>query len=232
MKTLVIVSHPEMANSLVQNFLKASATPFQDEVTWHDLATIQQLDIAAEQALLRNHERIIFQFPLYWYAAPASLKTWLDTVLTGEFAFSGRMPLQGKSLGVVVSTGIAGKHFQAGGSEQATLSEILRPYELVARKLGMTYLPPLAIHQFSYLTETARQLLLVDYQRYLTQTTFNFEQKVAWFEQQLRHRQSAATDSEQQQQLALLADQLTEQGELLTDLGWQVQLIRQEEGEG
>ena len=55
---------------------------------------------------------------------------------------------------------------------------------------------------------------------------------MAWFEQQLRQRQSAATDSEQQQQLALLADQLTEQGELLTDLGWQVQLIRQEEGEG
>ncbi|MEJ1294960.1 NAD(P)H-dependent oxidoreductase [Latilactobacillus sakei] len=107
MKTLVIVSHPEMANSLVQNFLKASAMPFQDEVTWHDLATIQQLDVAAEQALLRDHERIIFQFPLYWYVAPASLKTWLDTVLTGEFAFSGRMPLQGKSLGVVVSTGIA-----------------------------------------------------------------------------------------------------------------------------
>lgn len=232
MKTLVIVSHPEMANSLVQNFLKASAQPFQDEVTWHDLATIQQLDVAAEQALLRNHERIIFQFPLYWYAAPASLKTWLDTVLTGEFAFSGRMPLQGKSLGVVVSTGIAGKHFQAGGSEQATLSEILRPYELVARKLGMTYLPPFAIHQFSYLTEAARQVLLVDYQRYLTQPIFNFEQKVAWFEQQLRQRQSAATDSDQQQQLALLADQLTEQGELLTDLGWQVQLIRQEEGEG
>ncbi|MEJ1312997.1 NAD(P)H-dependent oxidoreductase [Latilactobacillus sakei] len=68
MKTLVIVSHPEMANSLVQNFLKASAMPFQDEVTWHDLATIQQLDVAAEQALLRDHERIIFQFPLYWYA--------------------------------------------------------------------------------------------------------------------------------------------------------------------
>lgn len=232
MKTLVIVSHPEMANSLVQNFLKASAQPFQDEVTWHDLATIQQLDVAAEQALLRNHERIIFQFPLYWYAAPASLKTWLDTVLTGEFAFSGRMPLQGKSLGIVVSTGIAGKHFQAGGSEQATLSEILRPYELVARKLGMTYLPPFAIHQFSYLTEAARQVLLVDYQRYLTQPIFNFEQKVAWFEQQLRQRQTVATDSNQQQQLALLADQLAEQGELLTDLGWQVQLIRQEEGEG
>ena len=232
MKTLVIVSHPEMANSLVQNFLKASAQPFQDEVTWHDLATIQQLDVAAEQTLLRNHERIIFQFPLYWYAAPASLKTWLDTVLTGEFAFSGRMPLQGKSLGVVVSTGIAGKHFQAGGSEQATLSEILRPYELVARKLGMTYLPPFAIHQFSYLTEAARQVLLVDYQRYLTQPIFNFEQKVAWFEQQLRQRQTVATDSNQQQQLALLADQLAEQGELLTDLGWQVQLIRQEEGEG
>lgn len=232
MKTLVIVSHPEMANSLVQNFLKASAQPFQDEVTWHDLATIQQLDVAAEQALLRNHERIIFQFPLYWYAAPASLKTWLDTVLTGEFAFSGRKPLQGKSLGIVVSTGIAGKHFQAGGSEQATLSEILRPYELVARKLGMTYLPPFAIHQFSYLTEAARQLLLVDYQRYLTQPIFNFEQKVAWFEQQLRQRQTVATDSNQQQQLALLVDQLAEQGELLTDLGWQVQLIRQEEGEG
>lgn len=229
MKTLVIVSHPEIENSMVQNFLKASCTGLE-EVTWHVLPAT--LDVAFEQAQLKAHDRIILQFPLYWYAAPASLKNWLDTVLTGDFAFNGIQPLAGKEFGLVVSTGIAAKHFQAGGSEQATMSEILRPYELVARKLGMTYLTPFVIHQLGYWSETAKQLLVVDYQRYLSQHNFTLTDKVAWFQAQLAQRQAATEDEAQQQQLALIEEQLAEQSELLTDLNWQVQMIRQEEGEG
>lgn len=230
MKTLVIVSHPELDNSLVQNFLKASCAE-QSDVTWHPISSAA-LDVSAEQALLKAHQRIIFQFPLYWYAAPASLKAWLDTVLTGEFAFSGQQPLADKSLGIVVSTGITAKHFQAGGSEQVTMSEILRPYELVARKLGMHYLTPLVIHQLGYWSETAKQLLVVDYQRYLSQSTFNLTAKLDWFQKQLIQRQNAETDPTKAQKLALIQAQLSEQAEQLTDLNWQVQLIRQEEGEG
>ena len=231
MKTLVIISHPEIETSMVQNFLKASAAPLE-AITWHHLDALETLDVAAEQALLRNHERFIFQFPLYWYAAPASLKMWLDTVLTGQFAFNGRQPLAGKTLGVVVSTGTAAKHFQAGGSEQATLSEILRPYELVARKLGMTYLPPLAIHQLGYWQETDKQCLVIDYQRYLTQSEFNFDQQLAWFEAMLTKKAAEATSPEAQQRLMLLSEQFADKRSELTDLNWQVQLIREEEGEG
>jgi len=156
----------------------------------------------------------------------------LDTVLTGQFAFNGRQPLAGKTLGVVVSTGTAAKHFQAGGSEQATLSEILRPYELVARKLGMTYLPPLAIHQLGYWQETDKQCLVIDYQRYLTQSEFNFDQQLAWFEAMLTKKAAEATSPEAQQRLILLSEQFADKRSELTDLNWQVQLIREEEGEG
>ncbi|WP_208421908.1 NAD(P)H-dependent oxidoreductase [Latilactobacillus fragifolii] len=231
MKTLVIISHPEIETSMVQNFLKASAAPLED-ITWHHLDAIDTFDVVAEQTLLRHHERIIFQFPLYWYAAPASLKAWLDTVLTGQFAFNGRQPLAGKTLGIVVSTGTAAKHFQAGGSEQVTLSEILRPYELVARKLGMVYLPPLTIHQLGYWQETDKQRLVIDYQRYLTQAQFNFDQKLAWFETMLIKKAAEVTSPEAQQRITLLREQLANKHAALTDLNWQVQLIREEEGEG
>jgi len=96
----------------------------------------------------------------------------------------------------------------------------------------MTYLTPFVIHQLGYWSETAKQLLVVDYQRYLSQQNFTLTDKVAWFQAQLAQRQAATEDEAQQQQLVLIGEQLAEQSELLTDLNWQVQMIRQEEGEG
>jgi Putative NADPH-quinone reductase (modulator of drug activity B) len=73
LKTLVIVSHPEINNSQTQQFLLQGAK-LQD-VTWHHVEEISDLDVAQEQALLRENDRIIFQFPLYWYAAPEGFET-------------------------------------------------------------------------------------------------------------------------------------------------------------
>ena len=96
MKTLVIVSHPELSNSPTQQFLKASATPLAD-VTWHHLDAAQPFAVAEEQAQLLKADRIVLEFPLYWYAAPASLHQWLADVWTDEFAVRPQQPT-GKSL--------------------------------------------------------------------------------------------------------------------------------------
>ncbi|WP_369404146.1 NAD(P)H-dependent oxidoreductase [Secundilactobacillus oryzae] len=39
------------------------------------MAVNQPIDVEIEQRLLAENDRIIFQFPLYWYSSPASLKT-------------------------------------------------------------------------------------------------------------------------------------------------------------
>ncbi len=43
--------------------------------------------------------------------------------------------LRGKELGIVLTTGVAEKEYQAGGKEEYTISEFLRPYQRIANKL-------------------------------------------------------------------------------------------------
>ena len=76
-KTLIIVAHPNIAESKVNKALLDSIKN-EPNITVHDLyatyKTVEAIDVAKEQALLVEHERIIFQFPLYWYSSPAILK--------------------------------------------------------------------------------------------------------------------------------------------------------------
>ena len=68
MQTLVIVSHPEIEASNSQQFLK-EAVANQEGVSYHHLESVYpdgQIDIKAEQNLLKDFDRIIFQFPFYW----------------------------------------------------------------------------------------------------------------------------------------------------------------------
>ncbi|GKQ42776.1 NAD(P)H dehydrogenase [Companilactobacillus sp. RD055328] len=218
MKTLVIVSHPDINESATQNFLKASF-PLDEEVTWHEV--VDDIDIEHERQLLIENERIILQFPLYWYTAPAALKKWMDEVLDGDFIFAGQKPLANKEFGIVVSTGISDKQFQAGGNEKFTISEMLKPFEMTANKLQMSYLRPLVINQFEYFTNEQKQALVVDYQCYLQQIDDNFDGRLNWFIKRLK-------DDGQD----LLADTLLAKKNELNDLSWQVKTMREDDGEG
>lgn len=186
MRTLVLVSHPQLADSTSQQFLKASL-PTDETVTWEHIEGQTELDIAREQAQLQQADRIIFQFPLYWYAAPAGLKQWEDTVLTRTFVYGDhRYPLAGKEVGVVVTTGMPAKAFQRGGAEEITLDAALAPLAAVAQRAKMTWLPTFPIYQFAYLTEAEKLQLVVDYQRYLTQTQpDSLQEQQDWFSHKL-----------------------------------------------
>lgn len=188
MKTLVIVSHPNVQGSNSQQFLKESL-PVSEDITYHHLETTypdENINRQAEQALLVAHDRIIFQFPLYWYSSPPLLKKWQDEVLTEGFAYGvGGQALVGKELGLVLTVGIAEQAYQAGGTEQFALSQLLIPYQAVVNKVGMRFLAPFAIHQFQYMTEREQQALLIRYQQYMTLPDLSLSARVNWFIEQL-----------------------------------------------
>lgn len=102
-----------------------------------------RIDVAREQALLLEHQRVVFMFPLYWYSVPPLMKAWMDEVLQLGWAYGpGATALRGKSWLSVISTGGASEGYQAGGFNEYSLSELLRPLQRTAGMLGMDYEAP------------------------------------------------------------------------------------------
>ena len=123
MKTLVVIGHPDVATSSTQGFFKYAAKQ-EAGVTWYPL--VAPFDRGAERALLWAADRIIFEFPLYWYSVPAVMKAWLDEVFDDDLLGTAGDRLAGKELGLVVNTGRALKDFAPGQGQSFTLAELLR----------------------------------------------------------------------------------------------------------
>ena len=171
MRTLIIVAHPDVKGSMSQQFF-LSGLEQEQTVTLHQLYDSypdSKVDKVKEVDLLLSHDRIIFQFPLYWYSAPSLLKEWQDVVLS-EIASNDSYMTQiaGKEFGIVVSIGAKETSYQAGGSIGLSLSELMKPYQAMATYFGLHFMPIFSNYQFMYQTEEAKKQLLVDYQYYVT----------------------------------------------------------------
>ena len=98
-KVLLLYAHPESQDSVANRVLLKPATQLSN-VTVHDLYAHYPdffIDIPREQALLREHEVIVFQHPLYTYSCPALLKEWLG-IKSWFCQRAGRKPTGGKVL--------------------------------------------------------------------------------------------------------------------------------------
>ncbi|MEE6451622.1 NAD(P)H-dependent oxidoreductase [Gottfriedia acidiceleris] len=143
MKTLVILAHPNLEQSKVN---KAWMNRLQqEEITIHNLYANYpnfEIDVEKEQKLLLEHDRIVLQFPFYWYSTPALLKQWQDTVLSYGFAYGSEgTKLKGKEFMLVISTGGPSQAYQAGGHNHYSMSELTRPLQATANLCGMHFLP-------------------------------------------------------------------------------------------
>jgi len=228
MQTLILVAHPQLADSTSQQFFAASQ-PTSGVIREH-LDAQDTFDVSQEQAQLRQADRIILQFPLYWYAAPASLKQWEDTVLTRTFVYGDhRYPLAGKELGIVVTTGMPVKAFQRGGEEGMTLAAILAPLAALAQRAHMRWLPTFAVHQFNYLSEAEKLRLVVAYQRYLTQAQpDSLANRQRWFAEHLP-AMVARLAPEHQATGQLVADTFAQQQTTLEELADTLAMIKETE---
>ncbi len=95
--------------------------------------------------LLEAADRVILQFPFYWYSSPALLKEWEDEVITAGWAYGGGHALKGKELKLVVTTGSDAAKYRKDGEYSHTMEELLSPFEVVAYKIGMNYAEPFLV---------------------------------------------------------------------------------------
>jgi len=147
MQVLVNVFHPRLAQSTVNRAWVARLATAG--VTLRDIYALYpdgKIDIAAEQAALLAHERIVFQHPFYWYSTPPLMKQWLDDVLVYGWAYGGGQALAGKEWLSVISTGGPADSYQAGGYNRFAMSEFLKPLVQTASLLQTVFLPPFIFH--------------------------------------------------------------------------------------
>lgn len=230
MKTLIIISHPTIEESNTQQFMRESLP--ESGVTWHHLEKNYpdgKFDVQEEQKLLREHDRILFQFPLYWYSSPPLLKQWQDEILAEGFTYGKNgSRLAGKEFGLVISTGVREEEYQPGASEHFTIAELTRPFQAMAYKCQLDFLPVFLISRFEYMTAFEQRKLLVDYRQYLSKKNdSSLAEKERWFKEELLTLGKKDISVENQQLVDLLIDMMEENRDQLDDLVWTLQEMKE-----
>lgn len=168
-RILILFAHPALQRSSVNARLVRAVRDLPG-VTVNDLYERYpdfMIDVPAEQALLEEHDIIVFQHPFYWYSSPAMLKEWQDLVLEYGFAYGeGGTALRGKLGFSAISAGGSRNAYRRGGHNHFEIAELLTPFEQTFRLCHMEYLPPFVIHGTHGLKSEANVLPLAqDYVR-------------------------------------------------------------------
>lgn len=147
-KTLVLVAHPQLAQSRITRALIHTSTNAACEV--RDLYALYPdylIDVAAERETLAEADLVVWLHPTHWYGMPPLMKLWLDEVLGFAWAYGpGGNRLQGKHLWLVTSTGGPEDSYSSNGYNRYYFDAFLPPYEQTAALCGMRFLPPLVLH--------------------------------------------------------------------------------------
>lgn len=167
MKTTVLVFHPNLSSSNV-NATLANALPEEIEVrNMYALYPDFKIDVATEKAVLEASDRIVLQFPMYWYSSPALLKQWEDDVLEYGWAYgSNGDALHGKELIIAVSPGA--NNYDRDDFAKYHVTELLRPFQATSRLIGTKFIKPFITVGASSISNEASQKQAQAYVDYLT----------------------------------------------------------------
>lgn len=143
MTTAVLVFHPNLtaskANRALAEATQQAAAEGADIIVRDEYAAYSdgRVDVSAEQELLENADRIVLQFPVWWYSAPPLLKSWLDEVLAFGWAYGpGGEALRGKEIAVAVTAGGGHDEYELDGPHKCTMEDVLTPYRATAEYVG------------------------------------------------------------------------------------------------
>ncbi|WP_312399760.1 NAD(P)H-dependent oxidoreductase [Chryseobacterium sp.] len=147
MKTLIIVIHPHMETSSINKRWIEELNKFPEKYTVHELYQAypdEKIDIKKEQELIESYDKIIFQFPFYWFSSPPLLKKWFDEVLLYGWAYGSKSGFKvgEKKIALAISTGIDDEGFSASGKYKYTMKELTRPFELTFEYIKADYREP------------------------------------------------------------------------------------------
>jgi len=116
-----------------------------------------KIDIEREQQRLREHDVLVFMFPIYWYSTPSILKEWQDLVLEYGFAYGHEATaLKDKIFMCALTAGGPEESYQSQGFNHYSIRELLRPIEQTMEFCGMTCIAPYALFSSRLAVEERR----------------------------------------------------------------------------
>ena len=152
-KVLVILAHSDIDASIVN---KRFAQEFElyESVTVKEIKSLYpdyNIDVEKEQDDLRRADKIVFQFPLYWFNSPAILKEYIDKVFDFGFAFDmdengyTSKELTGKEFMLAVSAG--GEEKLYNDENAVSVEKCLTPFYETAKFTGMIAQEPFFVYE-------------------------------------------------------------------------------------
>lgn len=148
-RVLLLFAHPALERSRVNRRL-LDAVRDVPGVTVHDLYETYPslfIDVKREQALLLEHDAVVFQHPFYWYSAPALVKQWQELVLEYGWAYGrGGTKLTGKLTFNAITTGGPATAYRPEGHNRFTMRTLLSPFDQTAHLCHMKFLAPFVVH--------------------------------------------------------------------------------------
>lgn len=147
MNPLVIVAHPDLIHSRVNR-------TWYQKLVENDIAAYnlyekypnEEINVEDEHVLMEQADRIVLQFPFYWYSSPPLLKKWIDTVMTFGWAYGQEgNALRGKELLLAISTGGPAEAYSAEGYNKYPISDLLLPFRAMANLTKMNYVEPFIV---------------------------------------------------------------------------------------
>lgn len=168
MKTTVLLFHPSLASSRVNQAWARAATDLGIEV--RDMCALYpdfRIDVEREQQVCERADRLVFQHPFHWYAPPALMKKWIDDVLKFGWAYGDRYALEGKRWVHAITVGAALEEYGRDGNRRYEIDEFLRPLERTAAFCRMEWQPPHVLCGAGYIDEVAINESASEYGRWL-----------------------------------------------------------------
>ncbi|NEP62905.1 MAG: NAD(P)H-dependent oxidoreductase [Symploca sp. SIO2G7] len=158
MKTLVILSHPNLEESIANKTIVEQLETNVDNLEIRHIEKLYpdfKIDVEAEQTALHEADIIIFQHPFYWYSTPAALKQWIDDVLAFGFAFgTNGDKLKGKHFMQSITVGGPKESYAPLGYNHFTVEQFLKPMEQTVYLTGMIYHGFIHTHRNAYIEGT------------------------------------------------------------------------------
>ncbi|PAF54221.1 hypothetical protein BKH42_01560 [Helicobacter sp. 13S00482-2] len=170
MKTLIILAHPNIKNSKINKTL-CETIKNMPNVTLHNLYEIypdSKIDASKEIELLKSNDKIVFQFPLYWFSSPSILKEWLDVVFSSILYGKEPKMLSGKTFQIITSMGAPEERYTPGGRNQKSIDDILIPFNLSATYMGMNAKSPFGIYDAMGITDELLSKVAIQYKEIIS----------------------------------------------------------------
>ena len=170
-KTLIIVGHPNIEQSIINKRWIEELQKHQDIFTVHNIAEYypdEKINVEKEQQLIEAHEKLVWQYPFYNINSPAILKKWIENVITFGWAFGPNgNKLENKSFALAISTGAKKNDFQLNGKYQASFEDLILPFKTIALHTKMNYKGYFALHDSRNISEKALETNSQEYVHFI-----------------------------------------------------------------